>query len=205
MANATRPANPAPLGLAGFGLTTVILSSINAGLLTGDGPNLTAVVVPLAFAYGGVAQIIAGALEFKNNNTFGTVAFTSYGLFWWWYAFLLWTSGAGWIKAPAGNALGLTLLMWGVFTLYMWIPTFRLNFTLWTVFGFLWITFFLLAGGDLGMGTGWHTAGGWVGLITGLDALYLSFAEVTNATLGSAVIPVGGPIIRDKAIATRAS
>ncbi len=190
-----RPANPAPLGLAGFGLTTVVLSSINAGLLTGDGPTLIAVVVPLAFAFGGVAQIIAGLLEFKNNNTFGTVAFTSYGLFWWWYALMLWTVGAGWIKAPAGNAVGLALAMWGVFTLYMWIPTFRLNLTLWSVFLFLWITFFLLAAADLGYGAGWRIAGGRVGLLTGLDALFLSFAEVTNATVGRIVVPVGNPIL----------
>lgn len=195
-APAPTPANPAPLGLAGFGLTTVVLSSINAGLLPGDTPNLIAVVVPLAFAYGGVGQIIAGILEYKNHNTFGTVAFTSYGLFWWWWAFLQWTAGAGWIKAPAANAVGVALLMWGVFTLYMWIPTFRLNFCLWTVFLFLWITFFLLAGGDLGMGIGWRHAGGYVGLLTGVDALYLSFAEVTNATARKVVLPVGGPILK---------
>ena len=196
MSDPVRPANPAPLGLAGFGLTTVVLSAINAGLLTGDGPTLTAAVVPLAFAYGGVAQIIAGCMEYKNGNTFGTVAFSSYGLFWWWYAFLLWTSGAGWIKAPAGNAVGLTLLMWGVFTLYMWIATFKTNFCLWTVFLFLWITFFLLAGADLGMGASWRVAGGWVGLLTGLDALYVSFVEVTNATFNRTVISLGGPIIK---------
>ena len=201
MANATpassaTPANPAPLGLAGFGLTTVVLSSINAGLLSGDGATLTAVVVPLAFAYGGVAQIIAGVLEFKNDNTFGTVAFTSYGLFWWWYALMLWTVGAGWIKPPAGNAVGLTLLMWGVFTFYMWIPTFRLSFLVWTVFLLLWITFFLLAGGDLGRGPSWHVAGGFVGLLTGLDALYVSFAEVTNATFKRIVLPLGSPLVR---------
>jgi hypothetical protein len=92
--------------------------------------------------------------------------------------------------------MGVALLMWGVFTLYMWISTFRLNFCLWTVFLFLWITFFLLAGGDLGMGHGWHVAGGWVGLVTGLDALYLSFAEVTNATARKVVLPVGGPILK---------
>lgn len=195
-APAPTPANPAPLGLAGFGLTTVVLSSINSGLLTGDTPNLIAVVVPLAFAYGGVAQIIAGILEYKNNNTFGTVAFTSYGLFWWWWAFLQWTAGAGWIKAPAANAVGVALLMWGVFTLYMWIPTFRLNFCLWTVFLFLWITFFLLAGGDMGMGIAWRHAGGFMGLLTGADALYLSFAEVTNATARRVVLPVGGPILK---------
>ncbi len=193
---APTPANPAPLGLAGFGLTTVVLSSINSGLLTGDPPTLIAVVVPLAFAFGGVGQIIAGILEYKNNNTFGTVAFTSYGLFWWWYAFMQWTAGAGWIKAPAANAVGLALLMWGVFTLYMWIPTFRLNFCLWTVFLFLWITFFLLAGGDLGMGVAWRHAGGYVGLLTGANALYLSFAEVTNATARKVVLPVGGPILK---------
>jgi len=193
---APTPANPAPLGLAGFGLTTVVLSSINSGLLTGDTPTLIAVVVPLAFAYGGVGQIIAGILEYKNHNTFGTVAFTSYGLFWWWWAFLQWTAGAGWIKAPAANAVGVALLMWGVFTLYMWIPTFRLNFCLWTTFLFLWITFFLLAGGDLGMGIAWRHAGGYVGLLTGANALYLSFAEVTNATARKVVLPVGGPILK---------
>ena len=189
-------ANPAPLGLAGFGLTTVVLSAINAGLLKGDSATLLAVVVPLAFAYGGVAQIIAGILEFRSGNTFGTVAFTSYGLFWWWYALLLWTSGAGWIKAPAANAVGLALLMWGVFTFYMWIATFRSSFAVWTVFLFLWITFFLLAGGDLGRGAAWHAAGGYCGLLTGLDALYVSFAEVTNATFGRSVLPLGAPILK---------
>ena len=191
-------ANPAPLGLAGFGLTTVILSAINAGLLAGDAPTLTAAVVPLAFAYGGVAQIIAGILEFRNGNTFGTVAFTSYGLFWWWYAFLLWTVGAGWLNPPAPAAVGLTLLLWGVFTLYMWIPTFRINLAVWSVFLLLWITFFLLAAGDLGAGAGWRTAGGWLGIVTGLDALYVSFAEVTNATFRRTVIPLGSPILADR-------
>ena len=191
MAEAPNVANPAPLGLAGFGLTTVVLSAINAGLLPREA---TSAVVPLAFAYGGVAQIIAGILEFKNGNTFGTVAFTSYGLFWWWYAFLLWTIGAGWIKPPAPAGVGITLLMWGVFTLYMWIPTFRTNFAVWSVFLLLWITFFLLAGGDLGLGTG--KAGGWVGLLTGLDAMYASFAEVTNATFGRAVLPLGSPLVK---------
>ena len=193
---ATRPANPAPLGLAAFGLTTIVLSSINAGLLKGDAPSLLAVVVPLAFAYGGVAQYVAGILEYKNGNTFGTVAFTSYGAFWCWYAFLLWTAGAGWIKPPAAIAVGLALLMWGVFTLLMWIATFRASSVLWTIFFLLWITFFLLAGGDLGMGARWHTAGGWVGLITGIVALYLSFAEVMNATLNKPVVFVGRPIFK---------
>lgn len=186
---APKVANPAPLGLAGFGLTTVVLSAINAGWLPKEA---TSAVVPLAFAYGGVAQIIAGILEFRNGNTFGTVAFTSYGLFWWWYAFLLWTIGAGWIKPPAPVGVAITLIMWGVFTLYMWVATFRSNFAVWSVFLLLWITFFLLGAGDLGAGT--SKAGGIVGLVTGIDALYVSFAEVTNGAFGRTVLPLGRPI-----------
>ena len=184
-------ANPAPLGLAGFGLTTIALSAINAGLLPKEA---TSAVVPLAFAYGGVAQIIAGILEFRNGNTFGTVAFTSYGLFWWWFAFLLWTTGAGWLQPPAPSGVGLILLMWGVFTLGMWVATFRSSFVIWLVFLLLWITFFLLACGDLGMATG--PMGGWMGLLTGIAALYAAFAEVTNETFGRVVMPLGSPILK---------
>jgi succinate-acetate transporter protein len=183
-------ANPAPLGLAGFGLTTVVLCCINAGILPAEA---TAAVVPLAFAFGGIAQIIAGIMEFVNGNTFGMAAFTSYGLFWWWYAFLNWTIGAGWIKPPAPSGVGTVLMMWGVFTFYMWIATFRSNKGLWSVFLLLWITFFLLATGDFGVAAG-KTMGGYVGILTGLDALYVSFAEVTNGTFGREVIPLGKPI-----------
>lgn len=188
---AAKKANPAPLGLVGFGLTTVVLSAINSGLISADA--ITA-VIPLAFAFGGLAQIIAGFMEFKNGNTFGTVAFTSYGLFWWWFAFMKWTVGAGLMQAPSATGVGITLLMWGVFTLYMWISTFRSNIGLWFVFLTLWITFFLLAGGDLGMGTG--AIGGMVGLVCGLSAMYVSFAEVTNETFGRTVLPLGSPIIK---------
>ncbi len=185
--------NPAPLGLAAFGLTTVVLSTINAGWVPAEA---VPAVVPLAFSFGGLAQFIAGFLEYGNGNTFGMVAFTSYGAFWWWYAFLNWTVGAGRIKAPDPTGVGVARLVWGVFTFYMWIPTFRTNFTLWSIFLLLWITFLLLAGGDLGMGAAWHKAGGWLGVITGIDALYLSFAEVTNATFGRPVIPIGGAILK---------
>jgi succinate-acetate transporter protein len=186
-------ANPGPLGLACFGVTTVVLSCINAGLIPGEAISA---VVPLAFSFGGFAQIIAGIMEFKNGNTFGTVAFTSYGAFWWWYAFLLWTVGAGWIKPPDPRGVGVALLMWGVFTLYLWVSTFRKNLTLWGIFLLLWITFFLLAGGDLGMGATWHKLGGWFGLATGILALYLSFAELTNETFGRIVIGVGSPVLK---------
>jgi uncharacterized protein len=191
---APKVANPAPLGLAGFGLTTVVLSCINAGLLPREA---VAAVVPLAFAFGGTAQIIAGVLEFVNGNTFGTVAFTSYGLFWWWFAFLQWTIGAGWIKPPAPVGVAVTLLMWGVFTFYMWIATFRSNKGVFSVFLLLWITFFLLAAGDFGIAA-LGRLGGWVGLATGIAALYVSFAEVTNGAFGRTVVPLGDPISRDR-------
>lgn len=188
-------ANPAPLGLAGFGLTTIVLSAINAGLLPHEA---VPVVVPLAFAYGGVAQIIAGILEFRTGNTFGMVAFTSYGLFWWWFAFLQWTIGAGWLKAPPASAVAITLLAWGIFTFLLWIVTFRSNKAVWSIFLLLWITFFMLALGDFGYSLGsvrWGTIGGWFGLLTGIDALLVAFIEVLNATAGRTVVPLGDPIL----------
>ncbi len=188
----TKSANPGPLGLAGFGLTTVVLSAINAGLLPHEA---VAVVVPLAFAYGGVAQIIAGILEFSTGNTFGMVAFTSYGLFWWWFALLQWSVGAGWLKAPPLVAGGTVLLMWGVFTFFLWIVTFRLSRAVFSIFLLLWITFFLLAAGDFGYPT--TKLGGYLGLVTGLDALFVAFIEVLNATAGRVVIPLGQPILSD--------
>jgi len=185
-------ANPAPLGLAGFGLTTVVLSSINAGLIDPAGASA---VVPLAFAFGGLAQIITGVLEYVNGNTFGTVAFTAYGAFWWWYAFLVWTIGSGWIKAPAPAAMGLALGLWGLFTLALWVSTFRSPKAIWTVFLLLWITFFLLSAGDFGVGHA-KILGGYVGILTGLAALYSFFGEVTNGTYGREVVPMGVPFSR---------
>jgi succinate-acetate transporter protein len=185
-------ANPGPLGLAGFGLTTCALSAINASLLPHEA---VAAVVPLAFAYGGVAQLIAGVLEFRNGNTFGTIAFTSYGLFWWWFALLQWSIGAGWLKAPPANAVATVLLLWGFLTFLLWIVTFRASKAVWSIFLLLWITFFLLAGGDFGFGT--VRLGGYFGLLTGIDALIVAFVEVLNATADRIVIPLGNPIFHD--------
>lgn len=188
-------ANPGPLGLAGFGLTTVVLSAINAGILPHES---VPVVVPLAFAYGGVAQLIAGILEFKVGNTFGMVAFTSYAMFWWWFAFLQWSVGAGWLHAPPASAGGTVLLMWGIFTFLLWIVTFRLSKAVWSIFLLLWITFFLLASGDFGYSIGSLTCGqvgGYFGLLTGLDAVFVAFIEILNTTANRAVIPVGKPFI----------
>jgi uncharacterized protein len=193
---AHKPANPAPLGLAAFGLTTVVLSCVNAGILP---PDAVAVVVPLAFAYGGVAQLVAGVLEFKTGNTFGMVAFISYGLFWWWFAFMKWTIGAGWLKAPPASAVAVTLLMWGVFTFLLWIVTFRLSKGVWSIFFLLWVTFFFLAGGDFGYLIGSLSCtriGGYLGLLTGIDALLVAFIEVLNVTAGRVVISLGSPFIR---------
>jgi uncharacterized protein len=186
-----KAANPAPLGLAAFGVTTVVLSSINAGFLP---PEATTAVVPLAFAFGGVAQLIAGVLEYGNGNTFGTVAFTAYGAFWMWYSTLLWTVGAGWIKPPAASGVAAVLAMWGVFTVALWICTFRANKCIFATFFCLWITFFLLAGGDAGWAPG-KKLGGVVGIVTGLVALYVFFSDVLNATAGRDVLPLGKPIV----------
>lgn len=184
-------ANPAPLGLVGFGLTTVVLSLINAGVLPIGGEQ---VVIPLAFAYGGLIQMIAGLLEFRTGNTFGTVAFLSYGAFWWWFALLILLGGHGVLDlSHAGSTIAVTLIGWGVFTLFMWISTFRLSRALWLIFLTLWITFFLLGFGDLLAIHALNKAGGAVGLVCGLMAMYTSFALVTNATFGRTVIPVGAP------------
>ena len=137
-------ANPAPLGLMGFGLTTVLLSSINAGLLPATGEP---VVIPLAMAFGGTAQIIAGIMEFKTGNVFGATAFTSYGAFWWWFALLVLFGGNHLLDlSGAGSAIGVCLLLWGVFTLGLWISTFRLSRLVFGVFLTLWLAFFLLGG-----------------------------------------------------------
>ncbi|MDE2148574.1 MAG: acetate uptake transporter [Gammaproteobacteria bacterium] len=189
MADEVKLGNPAPLGLIGFGLTTVILSLINAGMLPAAG---IAVVLPLAFAFGGLTQMIAGVLEFRTGNTFGMVAFLSYGAFWWWFCFLVWLGGNHLLDlSQAGTTIGATLVGWGVFTLYMWIGTFRLTNALWWIFLTLWVTFFLLGFGDLFGAAGLKIAGGWLGLVCGLLAIYTSFATVTNATFGQTVVPVG--------------
>ena len=181
--------NPAPLGLVGFGLTTVLLSLVNAGIF---GSSLEMAVIPMAIAYGGTIQLFAGLLEYRNGNTFGTVAFTSYGAFWWWFALLVLFESNGLIDTVSPGALGIALIMWGIFTAYMWIGTFKLNWALWSVFLLLAVTFFLLGFGNLLGIDVLVTAGGWVGIVTGLDAMYVSFAEVTNWCFDREVVPLGG-------------
>ncbi|WP_158918404.1 acetate uptake transporter family protein [Caulobacter sp. S45] len=183
------PANPAALGLVGFGLTTVLLSLVNAGLLPAGGEG---VVIPLALAYGGLIQVIAGIFEFKVGNTFGMTAFLSYGAFWWWFALLLLFAHNGIIDIKdAGPTVGVALLLWGVLTLYLWISTFKLTKVVFAVFLTLWITFFLLGFGAVLKQAALSHLGGWLGLVCGTLAIYGSFALVTNATFGRAIVPLG--------------
>jgi len=182
-------ANPAALGLVAFGLTTVLLSLINAGALPAGGE---AVVIPLALAFGGLMQIVAGICEFRLRNTFGMTAFLSYGAFWWWFALLLLFAGNGVIDiSAAGPTVGVALLLWGVLTLYLWIGTFRLAKVLFFVFLTLWITFLLLGLGAAMGSAGLTHVGGVLGILCGGLAMYGSFAIVTNATFGRAIIPIG--------------
>ena len=183
------PANPAGLGLIGFGLTTVLLSAINAGLLPAGGEP---VVIPLAMAFGGTAQMIAGIMEFRLGNTFGTTAFIAYGAFWWWFALLLLFGGNHLLDLKdAGPGIGLALILWGVFTFALWISTFALSGLLVLIFLTLWIAFFLLGFGALQGNAMLHQWGGYVGLACGGLAIYGCFAVVTNATYGRTVIPTG--------------
>ncbi len=190
MANDTKPqVNPAGLGLAAFGLTTVLLSLINAGVLPPGGEN---VVIPLAIALGGTAQIIAGIAEIGTGNTFGTTAFIAYGAFWWWFALLLLLGHNGILDLKAvGPTIGAALTLWGVFTLYMWIATFKLARIVFLVFLTLWVTFFLLGFGAMLAMPNLSHFGGWLGILCGSLALYGSFAIVTNSTFGRTVLPIG--------------
>lgn len=177
-------ANPAPLGLFGFALTTWLLSMVNVGWLAGASVPL---VLAMAFAYGGAAQFCAGLMEMAKGNTFGFVAFCSYGAFWLSFALFVEFFAAG---VPAA-AVGWYLLVWGAFTFAMWIGTFALNRTLFLIFLALWITFLLLGFKDLLGIPALGIYGGYGGLITALFAAYLGAAEVINEVHGKTVLPIG--------------
>ena len=187
-------ANPAPLGLLGFGMTTVLLNLHNAGFFP-----LDTMILAMGLAYGGLAQVIVGVMEYKKGNTFGTVAFTSYGLFWWSLVLLLVlpkTSLFTGLNAPTETAMAAYFFMWGLFTFVMFFGTLKTNRALQFVFMSLAILFFLLTVrdltgnaaiiGDLTIGT----VAGYEGIICGLSAVYLAFAEVLNEAHGKAVLPI---------------
>ncbi len=180
--------NPAPLGLMGFGMTTVLLNIHNAGFFP-----VSAMILAMGIFYGGIAQVIAGILEFKKGNTFGTTAFISYGFFWitlvgiWVFPELGWDKGA----ATEVGFMGWFLFLWGVFTFFMWIGTFGKNKVLQFIFFSLWILFFLLAIRDWTGSAVIGTIAGYEGIVCGSSAIYLAMAEVLNETRGKVILPIG--------------
>jgi succinate-acetate transporter protein len=180
-------ADPGPLGLAAFALTTFVLSMFNAKLLGSGGEPI---VFGLALTYGGLAQLLAGMWEFRTGNTFGAVAFTSYGAFWLsFWAFVQFFEKSV-PAADAGHAVGLFLIAWGIFTAYMFIASLRTTAAVAAVFLLLAVTFFLLGIGNAGAHANVTKLGGYVGLATAVVAWYASFAAVTNSTFGRVVLPV---------------
>jgi succinate-acetate transporter protein len=183
--------NPAPLGLLGFGMTTVLLNLHNAGFY-----ELNTMILAMGICYGGIAQVIAGIMEWKKGNTFATTAFTSYGLFWLSLVTLIVFTKLGWGAASSETAMAAYLAMWGLFTLVMFIGTLSISRALQIVFGSLTILFFLLAIGDLtNASAGFKHATGFEGIFCGLSAIYTGLAQVLNELTGRTVLPVG-PIKR---------
>jgi len=177
---AAATANPAPLGLCAFALTTFVLSAANAGLFTG-----ATIVIGLALFYGGLAQMLAGMWEFRAGNTFGATAFTSYGAFW-----LAVGATLQWKLIPNGAAFGFFLLGWTIFTGLMFLGTLRSNVALIAVFGLLFLTFLFLAIGALGGSSGMTSFGGWLGILTALVAWYTALAGILASGNNAFRLPV---------------
>lgn len=180
-------ANPAPLGLLGFGLTTILLNLHNAGFFP-----LDSMIMGMGVFVGGIAQVIAGIQEWKKGNTFGATAFTAYGLFWialvatW----VIPAMGLGRTSEPV--EMGWFLLLWGLFTSGMFVGTLRLNRALQVVFATLAALFFLLAIRDFTGSVTIGVAAGWVGIVCGLSAFYTAIAQVLNEVYDRTVMPLGG-------------
>jgi succinate-acetate transporter protein len=179
-------ADPGPLGLAGFAMTTFVLSCVNAGLV---GKSIEPVVLPLALFYGGTVQLLAGMWEFRKANTFGALAFSSFGAFWLAFAAFAKFVAPG-LGPDAETATGLFLLGWTIFTAYMTIAALRTTAAILAVFAALTITFALLTAGAFSGVSAVSHLGGYFGILTALLAWYASFAGVTNATFRRAVVPV---------------
>jgi succinate-acetate transporter protein len=178
-------ANPAPLGLFGFGLTTILLNIHNAGFY----PN-NAMILGMGIFVGGIAQIIAGVLEAKKNNTFGTTAFVLYGSFWLSLVAIWALPRLGLADKADETAMGFYLIIWCLFTFGMFIGTFRLNRALQVVFGTLVILFALLAIGDFTHNPAIKIIAGYEGIICGLSAFYAAIAQVLNEVYGRTVLPL---------------
>lgn len=178
-------ANPAPLGLLAFGMTTVLLNLHNAGLFP-----LDTMILAMGIFYGGFAQVIAGIMEWKKNNTFGTTAFLSYGFFWLTLVGLLVMPVLGWGTAPEVSAMVAYLVMWGIFTGVMFFATLKLNRALQVVFATLTILFFMLAIADATGSTLVKQVAGYVGIICGLSAVYTGLAQVLNEVYRRTILPI---------------
>ena len=177
-------ANPAPLGLLGFGMTTVLLNLHNAAIIP-----LSGVILAMGLCLGGAAQIIAGIMEFKKNNTFGATAFTAYGFFWW-SLVLIWLNPFGSIAKADETSMGFYLLLWGVFTAFMFIGTLRHNRTTQIVFLTLTVLFALLSIADFAGSASIKLISGWVGIACGLSAIYNSLAQIVNGEFEKKVLPL---------------
>jgi uncharacterized protein len=179
--------NPAPLGLMGFGMTTILLNLHNAGFIA-----LDSMILSMGIFYGGIAQVIAGIMEWKKGNTFAATAFTSYGMFWLSLVALITLpkSGLG-VVGPSGFSVPAYLIMWGIFTLVLFFATLRLNRALQVVFGSLTLLFFMLAAGDATGSAEIGKVAGWVGLFCGASAVYTGLAQVLNEVYGKTVWPLG--------------
>jgi succinate-acetate transporter protein len=179
--------NPAPLGLLGFGMTTVLLNLHNAGFY-----ELNSMILAMGICYGGAAQIIAGIMEWKKGNTFATTAFVSYGLFWLSLVALVVLPKIGWGAASNDTAMAAYLAMWGLFTAVMFLGTLRLNRALQVVFATLTILFFMLAIGDFSDASpGFRQLTGYEGIFCGFSAIYAGLAQVLNELFGKTVLPLG--------------
>jgi uncharacterized protein len=179
-------ANPAPLGLCAFGTTTVLLNLHNAGIF-----EMNSMILAMGIFYGGLAQVIAGIIEAKKNNTFGLTAFTSYGFFWLSLVGLIVMPKLGWVTAPSEGAMVAYLIIWGVFTLLLFFGTLKLSRALQFVFATLTILFFLLALGDYTGNSALKHFTGFEGIICGASAIYTGVAGLLNEMFGKTVLPIG--------------
>ena len=179
-------ANPAPLGLMGFGLTTVLLNLHNAGLIA-----IGSAVLAIGLLGGGLAQIVAGAMEWKKRNTFGTVAFTSYGFFWISLVLLIVMPRFGLADATDRSGMAAYLFVWGLFSVVMFVATLKMNRALMLVFFALTLLFFLLAIADATQSERLTRIAGYEGILCGLGAIYIGAAQTLNEVYGRTVLPIG--------------
>lgn len=178
--------NPAPLGLAAFGMTTILLNIHNAGFFAMD-----TMIFAMGIFYGGIAQIIAGIMESKKKNTFGFTAFISYGFFWIALVGLMVMPKLGWGDAPSKTSMAAFLGVWCLFSMFMLIATFKLNKALQAIFALLVVLFILLITANVTGNETIHKLAGFEGIVCGLTALYTSMAQVINELYGRTVMPIG--------------